>query len=61
MGKVEKTAQIERQEAVFFPTMKLWFEMDICDKIRAVVLLKKQNINCPSKWGNSIPILVMQN
>ena len=53
MGKVEKTAQIERQEAVFFPTMKLWFERDICDKIHAVVSSKKQNINCPSKWGNS--------
>lgn len=38
MGKVEKTVQIERQEANFLPTMKLWFEAGICANIRAVAL-----------------------
>ncbi len=53
MGEVEKTAQFEPEEAGFFPTMELWFETGICDKISALTLSKNQKINCPSKRGNS--------
>ena len=54
MGKMEKTAQNELQEAVLFPKTKLCFETAFVTKFVQVALSKNQKINCPPKRGNSI-------
>ena len=53
MGKMEKTAQNELQEAVLFPKTKLCFETAFVTKFVQVALSKNQKINCPPKRGNS--------
>ena len=51
MGRVEKTAQIEPQEADFFPTIKLWLETGVCDKICIVALSTKSKDKLSIKTG----------